>query len=66
MDANGDGIGSLAEATDRALKRFDMVDANSDGRIDRAERQAMREKMRERMMERRHRQGPPAGAPEAE
>ncbi|QIG80551.1 EF-hand domain-containing protein [Stakelama tenebrarum] len=66
MDANGDGIVSLAEATDMALKRFDMVDANSDGRIDRAERQAMREKMRERMMERRHRQGPPAGAPEAE
>lgn len=46
QDANKDGKVTLAEATTKALARFDAVDANKDGSITAEERKAHREKMR--------------------
>jgi hypothetical protein len=51
-DTDGDGAISLAEQRAQATKRFDRVDANKDGKIDKAEGDAVRERMRG-MMERR-------------
>lgn len=58
-DADGDGAISLAEQRAQATKRFDRLDTNKDGKIDKAESDAARERMRG-MMERR------GGAPAAE
>lgn len=44
-DADGDGAVTLAEQQAVAIRRFDMVDANKDGKIDQAERTSVREKM---------------------
>ncbi len=52
-DANGDGKVTLAEATSRALARFDSADANKDGTLTPEERRAARQTMRERFRERR-------------
>lgn len=52
-----------AEFRDRALKMFDRVDTNHDGRIDASERDAFRLMMRARMADR-HAAPPPATAPE--
>jgi EF-hand domain pair/EF hand len=41
-DSNHDGRVTLSEATDAALRRFDMADRNRDGRISPDERQMMR------------------------
>ncbi len=57
-DTDGDGAISLDEHRAQATRRFDRFDANSDGTIDKAERDAARERMRG-MMERR------GGAPDA-
>ena len=46
----------------RALERFDRADANRDGTLTVAERQARRGEMRGRF---RHRMGPPPGGPDA-
>ncbi len=46
IDTNGDKLISLAESRAAALAIFDRVDANSDGRIDAAERQAAHAKMK--------------------
>jgi hypothetical protein len=46
----------------RALARFDRADANHDGTLTVAERQARRGQMRGRMW---HRMGPPPGGPDA-
>lgn len=59
-DANGDGLISLDEHRAQAVARFDRTDANKDGRIDAAERdaaRAARKAMRGEMAP------PPAGAP---
>ena len=42
-DADNDGRVSLAEAQAAALRRFDMVDSNRDGRVSPEERQQMRQ-----------------------
>ncbi len=55
-DADGDGVVTLGEQRAQALKRFDFVDRNGDGRIDQAERDLVREMMRE-MSPRRHHHG---------
>ncbi|MES2989721.1 MAG: ca2+ sensor protein [Pseudomonadota bacterium] len=55
-DANGDGMLSLDEQRAQALKRFDFLDRNGDGKVDQAERQLVREMMRE-MGPRGHRGG---------
>jgi len=61
----GDGDITLDEQRAQATRRFDMADANHDGKIDQAERDAMRE----RMMQMRGPDGrrgpppPPADAP---
>lgn len=47
LDANGDGAVTLPEMRERALKRFDFIDRNGDGRIDPAERALVREMLRE-------------------
>ena len=47
-DADRDGRVSLAEAQAAALVRFDMVDANRDGRITPEERQQRRQQMLQR------------------
>lgn len=44
-DTNGDGVVTRAEFLADAGQRFDRMDANKDGKIDAAERQAMRGKM---------------------
>ena len=46
-DANGDGIVTIDEQRARALKRFDFVDRNGDGRADQAERALVREMLME-------------------
>lgn len=46
-DANKDSRVTLQEATDAAVRRFDMMDANRDGRITRDERLQMRQHRRE-------------------
>lgn len=51
-DTNGDGAISLDEQRAQAIRRFERIDANNDGKIDQAERDAARERMRG-MMERR-------------
>ena len=47
-DADRDGRVSLAEAQAAALRRFDMVDVNRDGRITPEERQQMRQQRLQR------------------
>ena len=47
-DADNDGRVSLAEAQAAAVKHFDMVDLNHDGRITPEERQQIRQKWREK------------------
>jgi len=47
-DVNNDGRVTLQEATNGALRHFDMVDANRDGRITTEERRAGRGMMRQR------------------
>lgn len=44
-DGNGDGIVTLDEQRARALKVFDFVDRNGDGRVDQAERDLVHEVM---------------------
>ncbi|RYY44166.1 MAG: ca2+ sensor protein [Sphingomonadales bacterium] len=46
-DANGDGIVTLDEQRAQALKRFDFVDRDGDGRADQAERALVREMLME-------------------
>jgi Ca2+-binding EF-hand superfamily protein len=46
IDTNGDKLISLEESRAAALAMFDRVDANKDGRIDAAEREAARAKMK--------------------
>jgi len=45
-DTNGDGAVSQAEFTAGASKRFNSIDANSDGQITKEERQAHHQEMR--------------------
>lgn len=52
MDSNGDGKVSRDEFVGGTLRRFDMVDADHDGQLTKAERQAAMEAMRARMEER--------------
>jgi len=52
MDANGDGKVSRDEFITGTLRRFDMMDANHDGQLTKAERQAAFEAIRARMEER--------------
>lgn len=52
MDANGDGKVSRDEFIAGNLRRFDMMDANRDLQLTKAERQAAMEAMRARMEER--------------
>lgn len=69
-DANGDGVLTLDEQRAQALKRFDFVDRNGDGKVDQAERQLVREMLME-MAPRGHRRShdrhmpppPPPAAP---
>ncbi|MCW3836760.1 EF-hand domain-containing protein [Sphingomonas canadensis] len=62
LDANGDGVVSLAEQQAQAARRFDWVDTNKDGKIDQAERAAARGKMMSMRGKGRHgRHGPPPG-----
>ncbi|MCX8476153.1 MAG: EF-hand domain-containing protein [Sphingomonas sp.] len=49
IDTDGDGAISLDEQRAQATRRFERVDANKDGTIDQAERDAARDKMRARM-----------------
>jgi EF hand len=56
-DPNGDGSITLDEQRAQAGRRFDMADANHDGKIDQAEQDAMRQRMMSR------RGPPPADAP---
>jgi len=66
VDANGDKLVSLAESRAAALAMFDRFDADKDGRIDAAEREAVRAKMKAMRVQRGGAQAPaPAGAPEA-
>jgi hypothetical protein len=44
-DTDGDGAISLAEQHAQATQRFDMIDANHDGRVDQAEQDMIRERM---------------------
>ncbi|WP_066794662.1 hypothetical protein [Sphingomonas soli] len=44
---NGDGTVTLEQQSARALKRFDFVDRNGDGKVDQAERDLVREMLRE-------------------
>jgi hypothetical protein len=53
-DANGDGVLTLAEQQAQALKRFDFVDRNGDGKADQAERDLVREMLREMAPPRHH------------
>ncbi|RYE01044.1 MAG: ca2+ sensor protein [Sphingomonadales bacterium] len=46
-DTNGDGAITLEEQRAQALKRFDFVDRNGDGKIDQAERDLVREMLME-------------------
>jgi hypothetical protein len=62
-DTNGDGMISLDEQRTQAIQRFDMVDANHDGRIDQAEQDSIRERM---MSMRGDRRGPPPPPPPAD
>ncbi|MDE2620909.1 MAG: EF-hand domain-containing protein [Sphingomonadales bacterium] len=52
MDSNGDGNVSRDEFVGGSLRRFDMIDADHDGQLTKAERQAAMEAMRARMEER--------------
>jgi hypothetical protein len=47
-DADGNGVITKADAEARAMKRFDRMDANHDGRIDKTEVANLREMGRER------------------
>ena len=58
-DTNGDGVISLDEQRAQATQRFDMVDANHDGKIDQAEQDSMRQ----RMMSMRGNRGPQGDGP---
>jgi hypothetical protein len=49
IDTDGDGAISLDEQRAQATRRFERVDANKDGTLDQAERDAARDKMRARM-----------------
>jgi len=51
-DANGDGKVSKDEYVAMQLRMFDRMDADHDGQLTKAERQAAFEQMRARMMER--------------
>ncbi|MBX3564725.1 MAG: ca2+ sensor protein [Sphingomonas sp.] len=53
-DTDGDGAVSLDEQRARALKRFDFIDRNGDGKVDQAERQLVREMIREMTPRGRH------------
>lgn len=59
IDTDGDGAISLEEQRAQATRRFERVDANKDGTLDQAERDAARDKMRARMERR-------GGAPDAD
>lgn len=48
-DLNADGKITKAEYLEAAASRFDMMDADHDGQLTKAERDAFREKMRARM-----------------
>lgn len=52
LDANGDGKISRDEFIAGTLRRFDMMDADHDGKLTKAERQTAMEAMRARMEER--------------
>lgn len=49
MDANGDGKISKDEFVTATLRRFDMADADHDGKLTKAERQEAMEQMRARI-----------------
>jgi hypothetical protein len=66
IDTDKDGMISLEEQRVQATRRFDRVDANHDGRLDQAERDAARDKMRSMMGRRGGGMTPPADAPDAE
>lgn len=46
-DANGDGVLTRQEAIDQATARFDRMDANHDGKLDRSEMQRIGQRMRD-------------------
>ncbi|WP_246438913.1 EF-hand domain-containing protein, partial [Novosphingobium piscinae] len=52
LDADGDGKISREEFVGGSLRRFDLADANHDGQLTKAERDAAREAMRAQMEER--------------
>ena len=52
MDANGDGKVMRDEFVAGTMHRFDLMDADHDGQLTKAERQAALEAMRARMEER--------------
>lgn len=68
-DANGDGVITRDEFRAAEARRFDMMDANHDGKIDAAEREQFMQAMRDRMAARGARGGgdmppPPPSAPQ--
>jgi hypothetical protein len=67
IDTDKDGAISLAEQRAMALRRFDYVDRNGDGKVDQAEREALRDMMMGMRGHggRGHHGPPPAGAPNA-
>ena len=62
VDTNGDGAISQAELTASMLVRFDAADADRDGTISAAERQAQRQQMRQNRQERRAARTPATGS----
>lgn len=58
-DTNNDGVISQAEFTAAALKHFDTMDANKDGRVTKEERQAAYAQMRAKWQERKAGTGTP-------
>lgn len=60
-DANKDGAVSRDEFMVGATAHFDMMDANKDGKLTKAERQAAHQKMRSKMGGKRGGQGGPGG-----
>lgn len=65
VDTNGDGVITLDEQRAGATQRFAYIDRNSDGKVDKAERDALRDMMAS-MRGPDGRRGPPspAGTPE--
>ena len=51
LDRDGDGNISKEEAPERMRERWDMIDSNRDGKLDKAEQEALQRRMRERMQQ---------------